>query len=139
MPIDMTDYTRRRRQHLRDVGAYCIFVVGPTTTGPLKIGYAADVVQRFGSMCADNWLPISVHHLMWCPGRPIAVRVESEVHSILDRANKRIRGEWFDVDIEWATRTVHFAAIKLYPTAVFLTHERMIAFLRERETKRREG
>ena len=136
MPIDLADYTPKKRQHLKEVGAYCIYVIGPIETGPMKIGYAFDVVQRFAHVQTGNWERLFIYHVLWCPGKPIAIRVENEIHAILQQAKRKISGEWFDLDLEWSKRTVQFVARKLYPTAVFLSHGQMIDFLRKKQLDR---
>lgn len=138
MPLDVREYTPKKRDYLKSRGAYCIYVIGQKPTGPLKIGYAFDLRHRFEQLQSGHWLELYLFYALWCPGKPVAMRAEYEIHQLMLKSSRHIRGEWFDVDVEWAVKTVHWVMHNLYPTVRLTTHEDMIGWLRKKPLDRRD-
>jgi hypothetical protein len=55
-----------------------------------------------------------VHYVLWTPGRPVAQRIENYVHSLLFKAGRAVKGEWFNVDLASAQLTIDWASRQLY-------------------------
>ncbi|WP_158226447.1 GIY-YIG nuclease family protein [Bradyrhizobium sp. UFLA03-84] len=136
MAIDLSAYTPRKRKHLRQVKACCVYVIGESNAGPMKIGIAGDIVQRFKQIDESGSAKQAVHYLMWTPGRPVATRIENYTHSLLLRAGRGLKGEWFNVDLETAKMTIKWAARELYPNASLYSHEKIIAQLEKKVMER---
>lgn len=88
----------RNQHHLR---GYCsIYCVGPKEGWPIKIGVARDVDKRLRAYRTGYWGEMRMHHVFWCAGRPLALRLEREVIDILKSRGCHMRGEWFDTESE---------------------------------------
>src|SRR5262245_51323878 len=122
MPIELSDYTPKKRAFLKAQSRQCVYVIGPDSESPCKIGVAFDLVARFVTIQSGNWVKLNVHHVLWCPGKPVAYRIEELAHALLLKANKGISGEWFDVPKEWAWKTIRHVARENFPTIVFREH-----------------
>lgn len=93
------------------IGFAAVYVIGHAAkTCPLKIGWASNVLDRVSQIQVSHWEAVTHHLVFWTMGPPLARRLEAKAHEVLDRASKRIRGEWFSIDIEWAEKVILFAA-----------------------------
>lgn len=81
---------------------------------PIKIGYAENVERRLRELQIGNPDKLKIIGLAWVMSWKLARRIEKRCHAILDKANKRIDGEWFDIDGEWAKKVIAVAAREEY-------------------------
>lgn len=75
-----------------------VYVIG-VSNSPVKIGSATNVDRRLRSLqigCPDE---LKVFFTIWLRG-PVAQKVECEAHRRLEGSHRR--GEWFDVDFQFA-------------------------------------
>lgn len=121
--IDLSEYTPKKKRWIKDRELVCVYVMGPAE-GPVKIGYASDLIARFGVIQGSNWVKITTFSALWCTGGRVAERVEGEVHKRFDAS--RITGEWFAVEAQQATAAVAEVAKALYPMLLFTTHREII-------------
>lgn len=73
-----------------------VYLIGPTE-GPIKIGHAVNVKSRLSHLQIGNWQPLEILHsasVAWL----IAPTVEADLHEQF--AERRVRGEWFDVPLD---------------------------------------
>ncbi|GBD48082.1 GIY-YIG nuclease family protein [Methylopila sp. Yamaguchi] len=98
----------------REIGYCAVYIIGfDDAPEPVKIGIAADVGARFDALQVGNWRKMKLHAVIWTAGRPLALRVEQKTHDLLERAGKRVAGEWFSVPPEWAAKAIATAAASL--------------------------
>jgi T5orf172 domain len=138
MPIDISEYTPKKQVYLKVREAHCVYVIAPSKEYPCKIGYTDNIRARFCSIQPGNWIELSVHYLIWTPGKPIALRIESLVHNLLCKAGKRAVGEWFNVNVDFAKKTIWNLALDTYPTIEFVSHSDMIKDLKARPIDKRD-
>lgn len=91
----------------------CVYAIGPEKGRPLKIGYATNIATRVNSIQSCNWMTVKCHAIAWSTGPKFAQLIEAKCHEILDKASKRITGEWFDITPEWAAKVIAHAAQEL--------------------------
>lgn len=128
MPIDLADYAPGVRRFLKERGLACVYVLAHQGGRPSKIGHALDIASRVAAIQSGNPVPVETHHLLWTPGKAIAVVIEESVQR--EFAEQRLLGEWFDVTAADAALAVNSAAARLYPNAVLVPHERLLGQLR---------
>ena len=90
-----------------------VYLIGPCEGGPMKLGIAKHPGNRVSTIKSHNWNDVDIFGLRWFKSRSLALRVEAEAHQLLDKAGKRLRGEWFDVDADWGAKTIQVATDKL--------------------------
>lgn len=90
----------------QDNRSYRVYVIGPASGRPVKIGYASDTAKRLSGIQNGNHEELHIHYEFCCDGRLDAERVEKAAHSVL--RDRRIRGEWFDVDADAAADAIKF-------------------------------
>ena len=73
-----------------------VYLIGPTE-GPIKIGHAVNVKTRLSHIQTGNWQEVGILHTASVPWL-IAPRVEADLHEQF--AERRVRGEWFDVPLD---------------------------------------
>lgn len=71
-----------------------VYLIGPESGSPLKIGVARNVQTRLCELQIGNWQTLKVHHVASVTAT-IASSVEAHLHRHF--AGKALRGEWFDV------------------------------------------
>jgi len=87
-----------------------VYAVGPVDRmTPIKIGYAADPRHRLSGLQISHWKELQIFHCAWVVDLMLARRIEIACHKILDKAGKRLRGEWFSIDQDWAWKVMTFA------------------------------
>ena len=74
-----------------------VYVIGPESSGPFKIGIASDVARRLGALQIGSPVDLRVHVTERHPSRAAALAREAELHAKF--ASVRRRGEWFDIDL----------------------------------------
>ena len=95
-------------------GDFCsIYAIGTKEKTPIKIGYALDPKKRLSSINSGNHVDMFVHYHVWVADMRLAQRVEAECHRLLDKAGKRIKREWFSINVEWAKKVIAVAAQNL--------------------------
>ena len=126
-----------RQSVARKIGLGGCYVVGPDEAGPVKIGYAADPLNRIASMQSGNWCKLFLFDLVWFKGPLIAERVESGALVSLRQAGLHIRGEWFNADAEMAASAIRASAKALgFEWMSELARRNMIEWEHKREFKR---
>lgn len=96
----------------RDINPCCVYIVGIPNQMPVKIGIASDVSKRFQTLRSSTWLEIELIAHFWFASSMLARQIEQDTHAIMDKAKKRARNEWFNVNSEWAENTIRFCAAK---------------------------
>lgn len=90
-----------------------IYAIGKNEKGPIKIGYTGDPEKRLEKLQIAHWEELSLFRVGWVVDLMLARRIENECHRLLDKAKKRIRGEWFSINAEWAWKAINVAATNL--------------------------
>ena len=134
MPIDLADYSPSIKRFLNERGLACVYVLAHQGGAPSKIGHALDIAARVAAIQSANPAEIETHHLLWTPGKSVAVVIEETVQRELSA--RHLRGEWFDIPARDAAQAVTDAAKRLYPNAVLVPHEMIIDQLRGAKTAR---
>lgn len=88
----------------------CVYAVGPESGNPIKIGLAENIANRVSGIQTSNWVKLKCHLAAWTPGPAYAKMLEANCHKLLDKASKRISGEWFDINPEWAAKVIAHCA-----------------------------
>lgn len=132
MPIAIEDYYRVNGRLIREKGYHAIYIIGPESGCPCKIGRALDMPSRLSGLQVANWVKLEAHNVLWTPGMPVAVRLENFVHKKFKE--KQLLGEWFDIDKEEAWAVVCKTAKEIHPNAEYFTHGELIAKLEHRLT-----
>lgn len=77
---------------------FCVYAIGPSESGPLKIGYTRNLNSRLINANNGNWVDLYVQAAYVAMSANIAMSVEREMHRHLSEEGLRIRGEWFQID-----------------------------------------
>lgn len=85
---------------IKKEGFHSIYLISTETGNPMKVGIAADPVDRFNSIQSSNFLSLRLHRYWWMPGRKLTVRIENAFKEQFQ--NQVIRGEWFDLPLPTA-------------------------------------
>ena len=64
--------------------------------GLVKIGFSNDFYRRLGQIAPD----VELCHSIYCLNREMAIIVEAALHTLF--ADRRVRGEWFNLVEEYA-------------------------------------
>lgn len=134
--IDLSDYTPKKRDYMREIGVHCVYAVAPKCGSPTKIGVAADMVKRMSGLQTGNWEELVVQFLLWAPGKEATIRIESEIH--LQLKERHISGEWFDLHVSEAPTIIKSMAARLYPTLRFFEHEETVLWLKQKPLDKRD-
>jgi hypothetical protein len=106
------------------LGFACVYAFGPQSGRPLKIGWTSQPSGRFTDLSTSHWTDMKIHDVVWTPGPPLAKRLEKEIHRILTKAGKHLKGEWFDVPVDMIVPIFQVATDNLkIPT---FTHDAML-------------
>ncbi len=81
-----------------------VYVIGPACDKPVKIGYAKCPEQRLGDLQVGTHEELFIYYSTSHLTLDEAKKIERAVHKAF--ATKHIRGEWFDVSIEEATKEI---------------------------------
>jgi len=87
-----------------------VYAAGPSKMGPLKIGHSIKPKSRISQLQTDNHEPVDIYAIAWTVDSKLSFRVERRCHKILKKAGRHVRGEWFDIDAEWAKKVIAVAA-----------------------------
>jgi hypothetical protein len=102
----------------------CVYAVGTDKGRPLKVSSTKNLIPRLYNIQAEHWRPIIVHEIVWTAGSLLANALEIEIYRLLDKANRRIRGAWFDVPVEMIVPTFQVATDNLKMKT--FTHRQML-------------
>lgn len=83
---------------------HSVYIIGPKRATPVKIGYARNVESRLGNLQTGTHEELRIWYQAESLTLPEAKRIEREVHKEL--RSFWIRGEWFDVHLEDAAKSV---------------------------------
>jgi predicted GIY-YIG superfamily endonuclease len=83
---------------------HSVYVIG-SGGGPVKIGYARNVNKRLQSLQIGSHEQLYVLETIDRLTHKEALAIERAVHKEL--ADKRVRGEWFDVSLDEAMKAIH--------------------------------
>ena len=97
-PHGFRNYIKRRGYH----SIYLIASWHGKAVSPVKIGIADDPVRRFGAIQSSNPVELVIYMHWWVAGRPVAARVEAAFKE--RHKDRKIRGEWFDIGPDEATK-----------------------------------
>lgn len=100
-----------QREILKRQGFCACYVLGLAECGPVKVGYASDIVTRVSQIQSAHWKPVTVFAVYWFAGLPLAQRVEAGALSALKGTGAHIRGEWFETSAKEAAKIVELSAI----------------------------
>lgn len=127
-------HTKPERAIFLELGFACVYAVGPTGGRPLRISWAKQLGEKLKELQPGCWKELQVHDVAWTVGDMLAVRLLNETAGILDKAKRRLTGDWFDVTPEFAKQALRLATEKTgLPT---FTHAEMLDKVRA-ERKRR--
>lgn len=85
--------------------ARCVYIIGPISGKPVKVGYATDARKRLAALQVGNPSELHILHLVELLNDSEAEQLESILHHAL--SDHHIRGEWFDVSIDDATEAIN--------------------------------
>ena len=121
LPLFRTSYVRRLFKNL-DMTA--IYVIGGNDSNVVKIGYAKDPFERFHALQCGNCKKIYIKHILWTQQTLMAPRFEKEVHNIMKKGGRHLRGEWFDVPMEYVVSAFDICSRNVRMTA--FSHDEVI-------------
>lgn len=84
---------------------YCVYVVGPITGFPCKVGVAGNLKKRVDTLQTGHWEELSIHHAVMVRSKSLAFKVEKLAMNRLK--DHRIRGEWFNVFAKDAAKVLN--------------------------------
>lgn len=96
-----------------------VYLIHQTESAYIKIGIADDPNDRLRQLQIGNPQLLYIAYLIECSNRDSAIRVEHALHAIF--AKKRIHGEWFDLGVTHAIKTVN--AILKMRESIISTHQ----------------
>lgn len=89
-------------------GSHFVYIIAPVVDGkysrPVKVGHAKNPYARLGSIQTGSHQTLEVAATFEFPSKRVACDVERSFHDVL--ADKRVRGEWFDMDTLSAMRSI---------------------------------
>jgi hypothetical protein len=74
---------------------FFIYVVGPDSGFPCKVGVAENVKKRLSGLQTGNWEKLYIYHTEEMNSKSDAYRTEKIIHKRLKEHN--INGEWFNL------------------------------------------
>lgn len=86
-----------------------IYVIAGDPAGPVKIGFSNDPHKRLRQLQTGYPGRLTLHYTEAFP-EPRARLMERIIHKTI--APRRVKGEWFSIDVETAIAEVQFALIR---------------------------
>lgn len=126
--INLADYTPAMKTFIRERAMACVYVLALPAGSPVRIGHATDIHNHLSTMLSTTPYEIFVRHLIWTPGKMVAVVIENAVRHELQ--THHLRQKWFDLQAEAAIERVTSCCSRLFPGANLVPHERIIGQLR---------
>jgi hypothetical protein len=80
-----------------ELGFACVYAVGPVAGRPLRISWGRQLKDTLAELQPGCWKPLQVHDVVWTAGDMLAVRLLNEATALLDKAKRRLTGDWYDV------------------------------------------
>jgi len=128
---------RRPRGFARFVGGqgfHCLYLVTTEDDALVKIGIAADAMDRLSTLCSANAVELHLHRHWWLAGKLISQRIKKSFAQTF--RSQHIQGDWFSVSLPEAEafieRTIH--QIGTWSA----TEAEMVAEMQRREHQRME-
>jgi hypothetical protein len=106
-------HSKPERAIFLELGFACVYAVGPIGGRPLRISWARQLKDKLAELQPGSWKQLQVHEVVWTAGDMLAVRLLNEMTGVLDRAKRRLLGDWFDVTPEFAEQVMRLASDKL--------------------------
>jgi hypothetical protein len=126
--------TKPELKIFKELGFACVYAVGPSGGRPLKISWSRQFREKLIELQGGNWNALQVHDVAWMSGDLVAMRTVSDMTAILDKAKRRLIGDWFDVTPELAKQTLRLATDKAgIPT---FTHVEMLDKVKKERNRR---
>lgn len=127
-------HSKPERAIFLELGYACVYAVGPIGGRPLRISWARQLKEKLAELQPGCWKELQVHDVVWTPGDITAVRLLGEATALLDKAKRRLTGDWYDVTPEYAQQVLRFATDR--SGVPHFTHAEMLDRVRA-ERKRR--
>jgi hypothetical protein len=105
-------HSKPERAIFLELGFACVYAVGPIGGRPLRISWAKQLKEKLAELQPGCWKQLQVHEAVWTAGDMLAVRLLNEATALLDKAKRRLTGDWFDVTPEYAQQILRFATDK---------------------------
>lgn len=122
-------FTSRPEQAIfNDMNLACLYAIGPAEGRPLRIGWARKIKDRLKELQFGNPKELMFHECIWTPGDMLAIRLFNETTELLDKAKRRLFGDWFDVTPEFAQQAIRLASDKL--TIQTFSHDALLQKVR---------
>lgn len=90
----------------------CVYAAGPVGGRPLRIGASTNLLKRIECLQPGSWKELMVHHVIWTANDVLASRIAADTAALLDKSNRRMTGDWFDVTPELAAQAIRIVAEK---------------------------
>lgn len=88
---------------------YCgIYLITPEGKWPVKVGISEDAAGRLNTLQTSHWHQMCIASYWICENKSVARKLEAKVHESLK--NRRLMGEWFDINLPKASEMVEFEA-----------------------------
>ncbi|SDK44098.1 hypothetical protein [Bradyrhizobium ottawaense] len=130
-------HTKPERAIFSELGFACVYAVGPSGGRPLRIGWSKQLKDRMQELQLGCWKELQIHDIAWTAGDMLAIRLFNEAVGLLDKAKRRLTGDWFDVTPEFAQQALRVATDKTnIPT---FSHVQMLDKVRDVRKKRIEA
>lgn len=130
-------HTKPERAIFSELGFACVYAVGPSGGRPLRIGWSKQLKDRMKELQLGCWKDLQIHDIVWTAGDMLAIRIFNEATATLDKAKRRLTGDWFDVTPDLAQQVIRLATDKTnIPT---FSHAQMLDKVRDVRKKRIEA
>lgn len=126
---------KRPRGFARFVGGqgfHCLYLVTAEDGALIKIGIAADVMDRLSTLRSANAVELRLHRHWWLAGRPISERIKKSFCEMFEP--QRIRGDWFGVSLSEAEALIERTISQIGTWSA--TEAEMITEMQRREHQR---
>jgi hypothetical protein len=130
-------HTKPERAIFSELGFACVYAVGPTGGRPLRIGWSKQLKDRMRELQLGCWKDLQIHDIAWTAGDMLAIRIFNEATTILDKAKRRLTGDWFDITPDFAGQVIRLATDKT--NIKTFSHVDMLDKVREVRKKRIEA
>ena len=111
----------RSRDVFKAMGLTAIYIMGTTSNDRVKIGFSKNPFYRLKQVQVSSVKNVIIKYMIWTEQSLLIRRLESEVHSLLIKGGRHLRGEWFDVPVPFIFSAIDLSASKLRMT--MLTHD----------------
>ena len=128
--------SKPERAIFSELGFACVYAVGPIGGRPLRIAWAKQLREKLSELQPGCWKELQIHDAVWTAGDMLAVRLLNEAAALLEKAKRRLTGDWYDVTPEFAQQILRFATDK--SGVPIFTHAEMLDTVRAVRKKRIE-